>query len=683
MMIRRLLIFVPIACLLFLLQSCLWVPNYRDQDRGDTGRSLSFVEASIGDAKLLNPILNADSASSRIVGLVFDGLLELDDKLELVPRIATGWSLSETIWVAAPGADAQAFVPTLRSAIDKDPVLRDRVTGVTVGEASTAAITLPPVEDEKSPRTFEVGLAPRLKVELNQVTPDFESRLADQLGDISVNDSVTPNSEDLEVVTADVVSQQLPVVEHNPVLEFTLRDDVKFHDGHALDSGDVVFTWQAIMDPRNLSPRTSDFEPIKNVETLGPHGVRVTYKRLFSPAVLAWTMPLLPEHLLNDSALKAEMDRREIDAEARESFGLRQVEFNRSPVGTGPYRFVEWQSDELIKLKATGEHFADQPDLINYTYRILPDSLTQELELTSGGIDIYTPQPYQVERFKSDPRFQTLSLPGDGYSYIAYNIRLEKFKDPRVRRALSMAIDTDSVIRYVLYGEGERATGPFALSTRWHDPSVKPEPYDPAAAIALLEEAGYEKNADGFLTRDGQPLEFTLITNQGNRVREAIMSIAQDAWKKIGVKVTTQKFEWAVFLEDFVNPGKFDALVLGWKLGSSPDLYQLWHSSQTGFGQLNFTGYSNPDVDALIEEIRSEYDEERQQQLTYRLHALIAADQPYTFLYAPQKNAVLAEQVRERREGEAAGAVRESPSGQVYQNFSRWTKNASLSAGEG
>lgn len=685
MMIRRLLLLMPIVCLLFLLQSCLWVPNYQQQDRGDTGRSASFVEASIGDAKLLNPILNADTASSRIVGLVFDGLLELDEDLNLVPRVATSWALTETIWVSAPGGDVAAFADDVRSAIDADPVLKDRVSQIKVGEPTEALITLPPVDEgeDKKPRELTVTVAPRLQIDLSEVTPDFEKRLESLLGEISIADSVTVAPGDAQSVTAAVIAEQLQVVEHNPVLEFKLRDDVKFHDGHSLDSGDVVFTWRAIMNPKNLSPRTSDFEPVKDVQAVGAHGVRVIYKRLFSPAVLAWTMPLLPEHLLNDEALESEMDRREIDEEARKTFGQRQANFSRNPIGTGPYQFVEWQSDELITLKATGKHFVDKPDFVDFTYRVLPDSLAQELELKSGGIDIYSPQPYQVERFAADPRFQTLSLPGDGYSYIAYNNRLEKFRDPRVRRALSMAIDIDSVIRYVLYGEGERATGPYALSTRWNDPSVAPQPYDPEAAIKLLAEAGYSKNADGILSKDGEPLEFTLITNQGNRVREAIMSIAQDAWKSIGVKITTQKFEWAVFLEDFVNPGKFDALVLGWKLGSDPDLYQLWHSSQTGFGQLNFTGYSNEKVDALIEEIRSEYNEDRQQELTYKLHALIAADQPYTFLYAPRKNAVLMQQVREKHADNSIGEVRESASGQVYQNFYRWTKSASLTAGEG
>ncbi len=130
-------------------------------------------------------------------------------------------------------------------------------------------------------------------------------------------------------------------------------------------------------------------------------------------------------------------------------------------------------------------------------------------------------------------------------------------------------------------------------------------------------------------------LSLHLITNNGNPIRKNLMTIAQNAWKKIGVKVNTQVFEWAVFLNDFVNTGDFDAVVLGWSMGIDPDLYQIWHSSQAGPQQLNFVGYKNPRADELIVRIRQEYNRDRQEELTHELHRLIHEDQPYTFLYAP------------------------------------------------
>jgi hypothetical protein len=165
-----------------------------------------------------------------------------------------------------------------------------------------------------------------------------------------------------------------------------------------------------------------------------------------------------------------------------------------------------------------------------------------------------------------------------------------------------MAIDVDQLIEFVLYGEGQRVSGPYYASTVFYDPETPLVPYDPDGAERLLAEAGFRPGPDGVLAKDGQRLAFKLITNNGNPSRRAIMTIAQDAWKKLGVDVVTQAFEWTVFLEEFVNPGEFDAVVLGWSGGAlDPDLFQIWHSSQAGKYQLNFAGYRSAEADRLIE----------------------------------------------------------------------------------
>jgi peptide/nickel transport system substrate-binding protein len=159
------------------------------------------------------------------------------------------------------------------------------------------------------------------------------------------------------------------------------------------------------------------------------------------------------------------------------------------------------------------------------------------------------------------------------------------------------------------------------------------------------------------------------------------MTIAQDAWKKLGVDVVTQAFEWTVFLEEFVNPGEFDALVLGWSGGAlDPDLFQIWHSSQANPYQLNFNAYKNPAADLLIERIRVEYDAEKRLALAHRLHELIANDQPYTFLVASRATYVLdRKMVMVLRD--PSGAERYRPivpvKGMLEFHFPRWRKLAS------
>jgi ABC-type transport system substrate-binding protein len=255
------------------------------------------------------------------------------------------------------------------------------------------------------------------------------------------------------------------------------------------------------------------------------------------------------------------------------------------------------------------------------------------MEFYAGTVDSYGVQPHQVQRLKNDPRYRSFSGLSFGYTYIGYNMRREPFNDRRVRRALGMAIDVDKIIKYVLHGQGERITGPFVKQTDYYDLAIEPGPYDPEGALRLLEEAGWRRNKEGWLERDGKLFQFTLITNSGNDLRKAILTIAQHGWKQIGIDVRTDILEWAVFIQERVDKADFDALILGWAMGIEPDLYQIWHSSQTNSYQLNFVGFKNKEADDLIIKIRQEYDHDKQVEYCHRLHEIIAREQPYTFLY--------------------------------------------------
>jgi ABC-type transport system substrate-binding protein len=684
----------PLALIVGLAQAYFWVPSYETQIRGNPGRVTKFIEASIGDAKILNPILNADSASSRIADLVFDGLLDLDENLNLRGRLATDWSIGETAYLivnpAARFPDGTPVTPEKLEVRVKLAVARDRplglknlVLGVKLIPPGTRVEKLDVPGQDGKPIAVEIGLRlpARLEITLKRVDQDLFKRLEPVLGAQYARHAplekwidVTPAEQ--RAVALKQLPELLPVLEHNPTIVFHLRRGVLFHDGHEFSANDVKFTYEAIMNPKNLSPRTSDFEPIKTVEIVDRYTVRMVYKRLFSPAIDAWTMGILPQHLLNAQALQREMERRALSPETRRRFGMRDSEFNRRPVGTGPFRFEEWQSDVMIHLVRHEKYWEGAPRLKDFYYRVIPDTLTQEVEFRTGAVDTYSPEPHQAARYRGDPAYQSFSAPSFGYTYIGYNNRRPLFADKRVRRALGMAIDADEIIKYVLYGEGERTTGPFPTNTDWYDRSVKPLPYDPAGALRILESLGWKRNADGWLEKDGKIFEFNLVTNHGNAIRKAVLTIAQNHWRKIGVKCNTQVFEWAVFLEDFIDPGQFDAIVMGWRMGIDQDLYQIWHSSQTGPKQLNFVGYSNPEADALILRIRQEYDPAEQRKLTHRLHRVIAEDQPYTFLVAPRATTVLDKKFVVMREDGTYSRITPARSGSIMFDFNKWQKLA-------
>jgi len=662
MTVRRVLIFAPILLILVLLQSYFWVPTYEQQTKGNPARLVEYISGSIGDASLLNPILSADSASSSINDLVFEGLIDRDKDLRFRGRLAESWEIYEEAFFYVnpssriPGL-GKADAHTLKDFIEDtqkttriiNPVLKDslkHITDISVLGPQTFTVSKSFKDSNTGKeKTIEIRVAapPRIKLVLNTIDQNLFQNLTHLLGknyfeSFEGKDYLKSDFHLSKKQRTAYIKELIPAVEHNPILLFHLRPGVKFHDGHLMAADDVKFTYEAIMNPKNLSPRISDYEPVKSVGVIDPLTVKIVYKRLYSPAIGTWSMGILPEHLLNAQALKKEAVRLGKDPA---TFSIRQSNFNRHPVGCGPFKFQSWKSDQYIILDRFDDYWEGPPNYQRYVFRIIPDVLTQEMEFYAGTIDSYGVQPHQVKRLEKDPRFQSFSGVAFGYTYIGYNMRRKPFDDPRVRKALGMAINVDKIINYVLYGQGERITGPFVKQTDYYNHGIKPLVYDPNGALKLLGEAGWKPNKAGRLEKNGKPLKFTLITNSGNDLRKAVLAIAQDAWKQIGIDVNTDLLEWSVFIQERVNKADFDALILGWQMGIEPDLYQIWHSSQTHPYQLNFVGYKNKEADDLIIKIRQEYNHSRQVELCHRLHEIIAADQPYTFLYVGKWTAVL------------------------------------------
>jgi ABC-type transport system substrate-binding protein len=700
MVVKKILIYFPIALSLFLLQSFFWVPTYDKQAVGNPARLVKYVQGSSGDAQILNPILSADTSSSSINDLVFDGLIDLDQNLKYRPRLAKSWTqfeeatLTLNTAVFLPGGkiaeSAQDWPDTLLAALQGNKEWTQNLRFIEVIPGKTVLgeieISQPEVntkaEKEGKGKTiaYTIHQPPRLKFTLEKIDQDFFVPIKKWLGEdyfatFPYEKFIRAKDPAKQAALQSRYEEILPLTEHNPVIVFDLRKDVTFHDGHPFDSGDVLFTYNSIMNPKGTSPRKSDYEPVKNAEVLGPHKIRFTYKRLFSPAFGSWAMGILPEHLLNRERLIAEANERGRDANA---FTLRDSNFGRHPIGTGPFTFAEWKSDELIRLKRNKNYWEGAPEYEEYVMRIIPDSLTQEMEFYAGAIDNYSVQPHQVARFSKDKKYQSFSSIGYFYSYIGYNMRNPLFADRDVRVALGMAIDIDPIIQYILYGEGERVTGPYPKITDWYDTNVKPLPYDPDAALEILNRMGWKKNADGWLEKDGKVFEFNLITNSGNPIRKNILTIVQESWRKIGIQCNTQLFEWAVFLKDFVNTLKFDALVLGWSMGIDPDMYQIWHSSQAGPRQLNFVGYKNAEADRLITRIRREYDRTKQIAMARDLHRMIAGDQPYTFLYVAKSTQLLDKKIviveKEEDGQEKHVKIYPTKDGRIRYYFNKWKK---------
>jgi peptide/nickel transport system substrate-binding protein len=197
----------------------------------------------------------------------------------------------------------------------------------------------------------------------------------------------------------------------------------------------------------------------------------------------------------------------------------------------------------------------------------------------------------------------------------------------------------------------------------WYDANVAKYPYSPERARALLNEAGFaDANGDGTLEKDGRRFVFTIITNQGNPLREKTAQIIQQRLKHLGIEVKIRIIEWTVFLKEYVDKGNFDAVILGWNILQDPDLYNVWHSSQAVKGGLNFVGYKDKEVDDLLVKGRETFDEKKRQQCYFRIQEILAGQQPYIFLYVPYALPAVSSRIK---------GIVPAPAGITY-NIEKW-----------
>ena len=429
---------------------------------------------------------------------------------------------------------------------------------------------------------------------------------------------------------------------------FHLRKGVKWQDGYPFTADDVVFTYRLIMDPNTPTAYRSDYEFVKDVKKIDNYTVEVIYKRPFAPALSTWTVSILPKHLL-------------------EGKNILTSPLKSHPIGTGPFKFKRWDVGQKIELVANDNYFMGRPYLDGFIYRVIPDSATMFLELKAGKVDLMGLTPIQYKRQTNSEFFKRnyrkFCYPTFAYTYLGFNLKNPLFKDRRVRQAIAYAINKDEIINVVLLGLGVKATGPYRPDMWYYNPNVKRYPYNPVKAKKLLEKAGWkDTDGDGILDKDGRKFEFTILTNQGNLNRLKTAEIIQKRLGEIGIKVKIRVIEWAAFINDFINKRRFEAVILGWSTGIDPDQYDIWHSSKTAPGDLNFISYKNKEVDKLLEKGRLTFDKERRKAIYFKFQKILAEDQPYVFLYVPYSLVIVHKRFHN---------VKLAPAGIMY-NIERW-----------
>lgn len=395
------------------------------------------------------------------------------------------------------------------------------------------------------------------------------------------------------------------------IIEFKLRYGVKWHDGKPFSAHDVVFTYQLITSPKIMSPYSADFKVVKSVVAVDEHTVRVTYAKPYFKALEIWMMGIVPKHILEKQA------------------DIMGSSFNKKPIGTGPYILKKLEFSKQIELAANPYYFEHKPKIDTIFFHIIADPMTRFLMLKNGQIDVDGLDPMQYERQRGegfDKKFKIVEQPSHSYTYLGFNLRLKKFQDPRVREALSLAIDRQELVDILFLNHGRVCTGPFLPGSRGFNEQIKSPAQNLTKAKQLLKAAGYDEK---------HPLVFEIATSNSNAIRPYAAEILQRQLLHVGVKVTLKVMEWQAFLNTVVMPKKFDAVLLGWGLSLTPDPYMIWHSDGDTPGGFNMIGYHSSKTDKLIEKMENSTNPDTVATLQREIFGQIVSDNPYLFLVIP------------------------------------------------
>ena len=339
-----------------------------------------------------------------------------------------------------------------------------------------------------------------------------------------------------------------------------LRPGVKWHDGTPHTSADVKFTVDAINDPSYNPESTDGFDRISSVDTPDPLTAVVHYKEVYAPYALQFIRGTLPKHVLQG---------RDIDT---------ATDYNRSPLGTGPYRVAEWKSGEFIRLERVPDYWRgpDFPRVRQLMFRFIANTNTRINQLKSGEVHLVAMFPWDKHReVNAIPGITVHRTPGNAYEHVTLNQQtVPAFRDVRVRHALMHAIDRELIVKTILEGLAPITNGPIQpVSWAFTDNTTK-YAFDPARAKALLAEAGW----------DGGKLSFTLITQAGFAVRESVAQVLQKQFRDVGVDMKIELHDGTT-ISSLWFEGRFNAMLHWWQMPADPELTLFFAADRTPPGR--------------------------------------------------------------------------------------------------
>lgn len=392
------------------------------------------------------------------------------------------------------------------------------------------------------------------------------------------------------------------------VWTFSLRDDVFWSDGEAVDAEDFKFTYEAIASDLVETPRKSNVEKIASIDIPDPHTVVVTFNEVKCDGLGDLGLGLLPSHLYAD-----------------DFSDIMENPLNEAPaVSAGPFVFQSWTRDDNIIVTRNDSYYLGAPYMDGMIFKVIPDPGAQLAALQSGEISTMGLQPAQVASVQDDPNLNIYNFNDDGYDYIGLNLanpenplpgRDEEgnlveqdphpiLSDLNVRKAIAHSLDYNAIIDQVYLGQGYQIASNVLPAVPWaYDDTLQPYAYDPELAVQLLEESGWvDSDGDGIREKDGNPLSLSLLTNAGNRTRENLGVLAQDQLKAVGFDIQFEAIDFGTLVGQLLGQ-TYDMVIIGWTgVGADPNDDAFWSTQyDTPDSGFNFVSYQDEEMDELLE----------------------------------------------------------------------------------
>lgn len=402
-----------------------------------------------------------------------------------------------------------------------------------------------------------------------------------------------------------------------------LRDGVAWHDGTPFTAEDVKFTLELIVNPNFRAWRTTGHSLVRDITVVSPTEITWRMEEAFAPYLTFLTETfIVPKHILEAAT------------------DLNENPFNQAPIGTGAFKWGQRVAGDRLELVANPNYFGDGPHIEQLIFKYIPDYTVLYTQFRSGDIDlvgIISPDNY-AEASALPDRVVAL-VPRSSMESFYLNVERPQFKEVAVREALYAAIDRQSIIEKLYYGVPVPTETFMPQQSFFYNPGLPPQEFNYDRAKQLLDEAGWVTGGDGIRAKDGVRLSFANSTTSGNHLREQVQQFLQQTFAEIGVEMTISNLPAAVMWGEFWQQSQFDSVIVGsaYLIGADPDVTNRLHSgsivAKGGRGSNN-AQYSNPEVDALLEEGARTFDSEARRRIYFKVQELVRADLPFLPLYA-------------------------------------------------